>query len=560
MKRLAEDVKSFFQYKYYLAGLALIAAGAYGFAVTHYAVGMDDTAVALYYEEGLAPYVGRFSLFLLNRVLGLSLGEFAPWLVELASVLILMVSATLWCVVWKRACGDRLKLSGWIYLAASGMFISCPLISEVFVFYLHNGVCSGYGITALAVLCLMGGLEREWPSVGRGSQTLLSGVLLCVALGFYESFLIVYIMGAVMAFLLLRLFVGKRGGGVYDHRSGAWALHGAAAVAVGLLLRGAVLVILKWAYRLESLSVYDVRYRHLFGDIFTVQGELAMLLKRFYVKYFVNAVVYFPVGILVAAMLFLTVYLLYQTVRKRDVLLLLCLAAVAALPVLMSLAEGLATRYRSAQYVPLLCSFTVLLILAQIQLCRPRVWLRVCCGVLLSILLFNQCAEMNKWFYVDYLKYQDAVRVMNQVACDLERECDISKPIVFRGAYKVPASLLQEAYVDFGSGEYRLICMLTDPIDVHLKEKYYVAGTAAYSPLEMPAVSVLQWGVTAFDDTAGQLIRFWEMHGIEGFRCEMDFERIDRAEQIRQERNMPGYPREGYILECEDYIIVNLEN
>lgn len=75
MKKLAEDIKIFFQYKYYLAGLALIAAGAYGFAVTHYAVGMDDTAVALYYEDGLAPYVGRFSLFLLNRVFCLSVGE-----------------------------------------------------------------------------------------------------------------------------------------------------------------------------------------------------------------------------------------------------------------------------------------------------------------------------------------------------------------------------------------------------------------------------------------------------------------------------------------------------
>lgn len=131
---MSEDIRHLIKYRYYWAGLALIAAGAYGFAVTHYAVGMDDTAVELYYEEGLAPYVGRFSLFLAKHILKLPIGEFAPWLVEMVSVMILMLSVSLWCIVWKRALEPQIVLSGWAYLAVAGVFLSCPLISEVFVF------------------------------------------------------------------------------------------------------------------------------------------------------------------------------------------------------------------------------------------------------------------------------------------------------------------------------------------------------------------------------------------------------------------------------------------
>ena len=86
MKDLINDLKKFWQCKAYMIGLSLIAMGAYGFAVTHHAIGMDDTAVSLYFEEGLAPYVGRWSLFLINKIF--HIGDFMPWMVELVSVMI----------------------------------------------------------------------------------------------------------------------------------------------------------------------------------------------------------------------------------------------------------------------------------------------------------------------------------------------------------------------------------------------------------------------------------------------------------------------------------------
>lgn len=146
---------------------------------------------------------------------------------------------------------------------------------------------------------------------------------------------------------------------------------------------------------------------------------------------------------------------------------------------------------------------------------------------------------------------------MAKIAGDLEQGYDVSKPIVFRGAYTVPYDICKDAYVSFSSGQYRWICRLTDWCDPHLKEKYFGETGKGYVFAETPIVSTLQWGVTAFDGTSGQLIEFWKMHGHEDFICEKDLGVIEEAEQRRAQEHMPGYPDKGYIREYEDYIIVN---
>ncbi len=555
MRKFLSDVKVFCQCKCYVIGLTIIALAAYGFAISHYAIGMDDTVIPLYFEEGLAPYVGRWSLFLINKFFHIS--DFVPWMTELASVIILMLSTTLWCVLWKRICQNKVVLPIWSYLFVAAVFISCPLISEVFVFYLHNGVCLGYGVTALAVFALLSGLSLKVTKVNAIGKLLLSAVLLTVALGFYESFIVVYIMGALLCFFLIRCLYGKKEKeSPWRVKLSHWIGSGLLTVSVSVVLRFIVLKSIVYLCKLDRFNNYNVLYRKLFGDIFTAEGELTMVLKRFWVKYYVNAVAYLPITVLVVAIGVIGVYSLYRGIRKKDFILPVCTVVLVLLPIFMSLVEGLTTRYRTAQYVPLVCAFAVLLILIELYAHQNPKWILVCSYLFVGILIFNQCTDMNKWFYIDYLKYQDAREVMDQVAYDLEKDYDATKPIVFRGAYVVPYEICSDAYVSFSSAEYGWICRMTDPIDTHLKEKYFAPIGFCFA--ESPVVSVLQWGITAFDGTSQQLIEFWRMHGHDSFRCVKDLQVIEEAEAIRENTNMPGYPKKGYIMELEDYIIVNL--
>lgn len=567
MKAIIEEMKEFLQCKTFIIVLSLVAACSYGYAIMNPIIGMDDTAIGLYFAEGMAPYVGRWTLFVINKFL--KLDEFAPWMMELISVLVLMLSVTLWCVLFRRICRKRVQIPLWSWLVVACMFISCPLISEVFVFYLHNGICLSYGLVALAILYLLESVKRETNEDAKQKREncrdkmknlVVASVFLTIALGCYESFAIVFVMGAVLGFFLLRRLHGKMGEeSEYQTQVLAWIVNGAFVGAVSLVLRTVILKVINVIYGLEKFDFYNVSYRSLFGGLLHNSADLFMVLKRFWLKYYVNAICYLPIRVLVIALVLIGLYGLYHGIRKRDIWLPICFTGIIILPVLMCIIEGVETRYRTAQYVPLIGAFAALLILAELWLFgeKKKNLIFLCCFIF-GVLIFNQCANMNKWFYVDDMKYQHFKETMNQVAYDLERDFDTSKPIVLTGAYKVPYEIAADGYSSFSSEEYRWIWLVTDVVDPHLKEKYYASNGKGYVFTETPVTSTLQWGITAFDGTAKQLFEFWEMHG-HSFVCETDKEKIAEAEKICKEKQMAGYPEEGYIFEGEEFIIVNLE-
>lgn len=203
--------------------------------------------------------------------------------------------------------------------------------------------------------------------------------------------------------------------------------------------------------------------------------------------------------------------------------------------------------------VPLLGAFGVFLMFWIGQALFPKWMKRV--GVLLAAaLLWNQCADMNRWFYVDYLKYEYFKNVMLTVINDLERDFDLSKPVIFGGACEVPYPIMKEACVDFSSPQYNMIRALGDLVDEHLIEKYNAKGGRGYIFAETPTFSTLQWGVTAFDGTAGEIRKFLNMLGYE-IPIVTDLQKIEDAGKRRGD--IPHFPQEGYIQEYDGCLIVN---
>lgn len=157
MKQLKTEIKAFLENKIFVILLILTAIGCYGFKMMHPTIGIDDTPYEYYFSDGLIVVVGRWVLFLLNRIL--DIGQFAPFLTDFAAVLLLMIAAVLWCVVFHRIFGEEIPKWGYLFFAC--LFISNPLISEVFTYFLHNGIAIGYTFSALAVLFFMEGLEQK---------------------------------------------------------------------------------------------------------------------------------------------------------------------------------------------------------------------------------------------------------------------------------------------------------------------------------------------------------------------------------------------------------------
>ncbi len=558
----------------YMGILLLTAVCAYGYKVTNVTIGIDDTPSLYYFEEGLIAIVGRWVLFLLNKVI--TLAEFVPFVTDFAAVILLIAAAIVWSALFYSVFGEKLPMMGYAFFAA--VFVSCPLISEVFTYFLHNGIAIGY-LSCAVSLCFM----REWqssmrkPRKGSGlwekpdcrtvTKLVAAAVFLWIAMGCYESFMILWLAGLLLLLLSERIRLGTertaRTGerGVFGTLAG-----GALAALVAVLLRSLMIVVLTKAFHLEYLQGEAVQrsVTEMLGWMVQTGafGELIMILKRTFVLYGVFAYAYLPIRIFVLSAVVITVVTLVRVIRGRDLwaLILLPTAYLAAFSLLFI--EGKATLYRSAQFLPIFCGYGALLfayIIYELTGSPGRgVHRKLCLGTrgiavaVLVVITWNQCMDMTKWFYIDKQKYDAAVKTVDQIALDLERDFDTSKPVIFTGNYEIPYSIVKDAYVSYGDSRYYKMKRLTDLIDPDLLDKYN-RGSKGVWVAQTPALSVIDWGRYAFDSDA-ELVRFFEMHGHRLVACG-DVDRYTEAEE--ESLNLPEYPQDGYIVDKGDYIIVH---
>lgn len=567
-------IHKFCENRLYMGILLLTAVCAYGYKVTNVTIGIDDTPSLYYFEEGLIAIVGRWVLFLLNKAIALA--EFVPFVTDFAAVLLLIAAAIVWSSLFYSVFGEKIPVTGYAFFAA--VFVSCPLISEVFTYFLHNGIAIGY-LSCAVSLCFM----REWQSSIRKqrkesglweklfcpavTKLAAAAVFLWIAMGCYESFMILWLAGLLLLLLSERICLGTERTARTGERGVFGTLAGGALAALAaVLLRSLMIVVLTKAFRLEYLQGEAVQrsVTEMLG--WMVQpgafGELAMILKRTFVLYGVFAYAYLPIRIFVLSAVVITVVTLARVIRGRDLWALILLPAAYLAAFSLLFIEGKATLYRSAQFVPVFCGYGALLfayIIYELTGSPGRgVHRKLCLGMrgiavaVLVVITWNQCMDMTKWFYIDKQKYDAAVKTVDQIALDLERDFDTSKPVIFTGNYEIPYSIIQDAYVSYGDRKYYKMKRLTDLIDPDLLDKYN-RGSKGVWVAQTPALSVIDWGRYAFDSDA-ELVRFFEMHGHRLVACG-DIDRYVEAEEASLE--LPEYPQDGYIVDKGDYIIVH---
>ena len=558
----------------YMGILLLTAVCAYGYKVTNVTIGIDDTPSLYYFEEGLIAIVGRWVLFLLNKVI--TLAEFVPFVTDFAAVILLIAAAIVWSALFYSVFGEKIPVTGYAFFAA--VFVSCPLISEVFTYFLHNGIAIGY-LSCAVSLCYM----REWqnsmrkPCKGSGlwekpdcrtvTKLVAAAVFLCIAMGCYESFMILWLAGLLLLLLSERICLGTERTARTGERGVFGTLAGGALAALAaVLLRSLMIVVLTKAFHLEYLQGEAVQrsVTEMLG--WMVQpgafGELIMILKRTFVLYGVFAYAYLPIRIFVLSAVVITVVTLVRVIRGRDLWALILLPAAYLAAFSLLFIEGKATLYRSAQFLPIFCGYGVLLfayIIYELTGSHGRdVHRRLCLGMrgiavaVLAVITWNQCMDMTKWFYIDKQKYDAAVKTVDQIALDLERDFDTSKPVIFTGNYEIPYSIVKDAYVSYGDSRYYKMKRLTDLIDPDLLDKYN-RGSKGVWVAQTPALSVIDWGRYAFDSDA-ELVKFFAMHG-HSLVAEEDISLYEGAE--KESLELPHYPQEGYIVDKGDYIIVH---
>lgn len=543
IKDLKEDIMKFINNKVYLVVLILTVVGCYGFKMMHVTIGIDDTPYEYYFSEGLVVIVGRWVLFLLNKII--SIANFAPFLTEFAAVLLFMLAVTCWSIVFKRIFGK--SIPEWGYVVFACLFISNPLISEVFTYFLHNGICIGYTFSALSLLAFLEGLDKRGKEKSKSYG--VSALCIWVAIGCYESFAVVFMVALLLVLFSRRICYKK------DHVILS-VLSGVGILVAAIALRSIITKILIAVFSLEGMKDEAVgrSVSEMLSWIVDAEGRagLTMAIKRAIVMYGVFAYQYLPILMYVLACIALIICAVVFVIKRKDPMIFLYMIGIFVASWILIFVEGKVTLYRACQFIPLFCAYGFLLL---IYGCRSLFFkykkLAIIGMIIALIAIMNQVTDMNKWFAIDYQKYELAKDTMNQVAYELERSCDITKPLIFVGVYDIPMEIIQDAYVPIGSELFWKMNRITSKIDEHLLEKFYRRGNIWVA--QTPSLSVIQWGMSAFDGNK-ELIKFMKMHGHEFVATED----IAFIQQVTMENlDMPVWPRDGSIKEYEDYIVIN---
>lgn len=171
--------------------------------------------------------------------------------------------------------------------------------------------------------------------------------------------------------------------------------------------------------------------------------------------------------------------------------------------------------YRAAQTFCLFVAFIALMLIQELSFINI---LKKALIVLTVYIVVLQSADLNRWFYNDYNRFQKESFVVDTIATRLVAECDISKPVVF----------------------------VNNPYDGYLNNNVGRQNSANGN-------SMIYWGINAF--LKGTMYEIFESYGYD-FLKRPTHEQVEYAKELSV--NMECWPNQECVKETDNFIIVNM--
>lgn len=266
------------------------------------------------------------------------------------------------------------------------------------------------------------------------------------------------------------------------------------------------------------LSLTD-EFKRLVNKVIPQQFRKCLITKSFY-QYFCDAIAVQYLPILVFCLFSVAGFGLfaYKSIQEKSPLLLISFAALWLSNFLIHYVVGLFL-LRTAQTFCFFAGFVLLII---IEIFADKRFIRRVLYIAVALLVFLQSADMNRWFYNDYARYQKEVFVLNTIATRLIAECDVSKPVVFTNTERLE----------------------------------YLSAYHLYRGNQNNGNSVICWSVNAFtNETQLFVSELFRMHGYH-FVKKPNPEQYLKA--YTEALNMPPWPEQGCIALRNSLILLLL--
>lgn len=527
--------------KWYLIGLALLAAGGYGFRLTHPVSGIDDICAGLYFVDGLVAIIGRWPLFLLGQLF--PIGHYSPFLMDFLGVFLMAIAAILWCALLQHILGRPLSTGA--CLVFSGVFVNFALNSEVFIYYLHNGVGLGSCLIPLSLYLVYLDRRLDLKSGKRRHILLTIGAtaLLTVAIGLYESFASVFLTGLCLIMLADGLSLDRMKATKWQ-QTALSLCYSARLMVYAMVFRGVItrilrgLIHLDYSYYRSPLSV-----SWLFQPGAGVQ--LHKLWESFLRRYLYPGLASPSLFLVLVALVGFLLVGMIGAARKKRTPFLLWAVGICLSPFALSLISGQLQMQRSCQALPLFASAALLGGWLLAEKWKSQ-WAKCAASALIAVVLLNVTIEIHGFFSGNYSLRTSEYRILDYVAADLQRDFPLTeKPVLFVGSPNARYYVLEPG-----------LTITPDRLGYSMASALLGIEDSAISVAQSPAIKLIPWAEQAFPEIYGVngcLPQMFAQQGCPVLRGTAA--QYAAAREIAE--TMPEYPEAGYIKEMETFIIVH---
>lgn len=478
----------------------------FGFTITNFSIGVDDPARNYYlYSANVGSMIqqGRLMHVLFNR-LTKSI-QFIPFFTDFSGAVIYAFSALCFCAFFQFV--TNTKLQKFSLIAFSCVYISSSVIAEKYIYHLDVIVTMlSYVFSAWAILYAFRFVKEK-----KRSHFAAAVVSLMGAISSYESFIFLYFC---CVFLVLLLEIAVNG----EKKTFACILTEGIQYALILCISVALYYGIVYAvqYLTDQTGIFT-RYNFwkesglgIVGTFLKVTSDFCTYFKTALLDRYLPIIVFCMFSVIGAG---LSVMI---SVKRKNPWAVLCFAALWAGNFFIHYTAG-NFMTRAAQTF---CLFTGYIVLLLAELFGRKRGLKQLLWAAVCLLVFVQSADMNRWFYNDYIRYRKETFVVDTIATDLVADCDLSKPVVFTNTPKT-------RYLD----------------------------TAVYPGRQVNGNSVIYWAVNAFENPTQPFVKeLFFMHGYD-FIHSPTAQQNERAHKVAE--TMPAWPQKGYMQELEDMIVVN---
>ena len=511
----------------------------FGYTLTNYSIGIDDTAFDRYMDGTELLAQERFSAPLLQKILGIY--KFAPFWIDGVAVIFLFISIILWCVLFKKVSNNKMNKVSYIVFAT--IFASYPLINEIFIYMTASlSICISYALTVISLLIM-----NEYLNRNNYSYIIISSIIMCFAISFYESFAAVYLLGC-FCILILSYFYSDIKKGFIDIFKRLITI--ILPLIFGILLKS---IISNSLIFLLSLQKSPRGLRQIAWMSVPFISNLKRLIKDIFENYFIASASYLPILIYVIATIICLFLAIYSAVKYKSNKLLLLFFGLYLCTVSLAIVQGTISPYRTCQVFAVFIAFIFMLFN---EVVSKKKIMRVIALILIFIMVLKQSEDLSQWFYLDSLRFQQDKYIAYSLGYELNKNYDMTKPVVFIGYPKVSKYISDYRSINKNSivrkAQDAMISILPSKSKSFISERMDNRFNETNSNNLFAA-----WGVDAFMEPFHkpniELLKFFDICGFS--LVEGNLEQYNKAYIISDK--MPSWPKEGSIKDEGTFIIVN---